>query len=160
MFSDPRTFLLLWIRKDDELLVDKKNDNQNKRVRQREERVILYLETASGRRNTPSSLAEEALSAAATSLLPSSVIESEKVQKFVLEMLKIIKNYCLLLEAVQDRGIYLSMVSKRESVMFAVPPKTLGSDKSVLNSVFPQINLVDCVRNDTMLFCDEPAQIF
>lgn len=75
-------------------------------------------------------------------------------------MLKIIKIYCLLLQAVQDRGIYLSMVSKKESVMFAIPHKTLGSDKSVLNSVFPQINPVDCVRNDSMLFCNEPAKSF
>lgn len=60
----------------------------NKRVRQREEHVILYLETASGRRNTPSSLAEEALSAAAPSLLPSSVIESRKSPKVCIRNVK------------------------------------------------------------------------
>lgn len=76
------------------MLVDKKNSNLNKWVRQREAFVILYLETASGRRNTPSSLAEEALSAAAPSLLPSSVIESRKSPKVCIRN---VKNYYKLL---------------------------------------------------------------
>lgn len=99
--------------------------NQDEQVEQREEHVTPYLETASGRRKTPSSLAEEALSAAAPSLLPSSVIESRNSPTVCISNVKIIKNYYLLLQASKR---YLFMVSKRECVAFVKPPETFGSD--------------------------------